>query len=145
MKVKVKAFIDRIDTLVEGNITRIADYKTGSVTAPGASFEIGQLFDKSGDGKYKAILQLYLYALIYFNDKLVKGEEIDDAILAIYPLKKIAKDHIVHLLLEHDNLMTFRSLITECVEEIFNRDIPFYANPQEKHCSYCKLNALCGK
>ena len=145
MKVNFKAFIDRIDTLVEGNITRIADYKTGSVTAPGASFEIGQLFDKSGDGKYKAILQLYLYALIYFNDKLEKGEKTDDAILAIYPLKKIAKEHIVHLLLEHDNLLAFRGLVTECVEEIFNRDIPFYANPQEKHCSYCKLNALCGK
>ena len=145
MKVNFKAFIDRIDTLVEGNITRIADYKTGSVTAPGASFEIAQLFDKSGDGRFKAILQLYLYALIYFNDKLEKGEEIEDSILAIYPLKKIAKEHIMHLLLEHDNLITFRSLITECVEEIFNKDIPFYANPQEKHCSYCKLNALCGK
>ncbi len=145
MNVNFKAFIDRIDSLVEGNITRIADYKTGTVTAPGANFEIAQLFDKSGDGRFKAILQLYLYALIYFNNNLEKGEVINDAILAIYPLKKIAKEHLVQILLEHDNLIAFRTLITECVEEIFNKDIPFYANPQEKHCNYCKLNALCGK
>ncbi len=145
VNVNFKAFIDRIDTLVEGNITRIADYKTGSVTPVGANFELEQLFDKSGDGRYKAIVQLYLYALIYFNDKLVKGEEIADAILAIYPLKKIAKEHIMQMLLEHEGLVKFRGLLTECVEEIFNRDVPFYANPQEKHCSYCKLNAMCGK
>lgn len=145
LKVNFKAIIDRIDVLVEGNHTRISDYKTGSVTPPDSNFELCQLFDKEGDGRYKAVLQLYLYAVIYFADKLEKGERVDDAVLAIYPLKKIAKEHLMQVLLENDALVEFRGLLAECVEEIFNPDVPFYANPQEKHCSYCSLSAICGK
>lgn len=143
--VNFKAFVDRIDILSEGNITRILDYKTGSVTPPDSKFELPVLFDKEGDGRYKAIAQLYLYALIYFHKELDGGATVKDALLTIYPLKKIAREHPVQILLEHDALMEFKGLLTECVEEIFNEDIPFYANPQEKHCGYCKLNAICQK
>lgn len=145
LEVNFKAIIDRIDVLVEGNHTRISDYKTGSVTPPDSKFELQHLFDKEGDGRYKAVLQLYLYAVIYFADKLKKGERVDDAVLSIYPLKKIAKEHLMQVLLEHDALVEFKGLLTECVEEIFNPDVPFFANPQEKHCSYCSLAAICGK
>ncbi len=141
--VNFKAFIDRIDVLAEGNITRIVDYKTGAVTAPDSKFELPVLFDKEGDGRYKAIAQLYLYALIYFQDEMKRGEKIEDALLTIYPLKKIAKEHPMQLLLEHDSLVEFKGLLTQCVEEIFNEDVPFFANPQEKHCGYCKLKAVC--
>lgn len=141
--VNFKAFIDRIDVLAEDNITRIVDYKTGAVTAPDSKFELPVLFDKEGDGRYKAIAQLYLYALIYFQDELKRGEKIRDALLTIYPLKKIAKEHPMQLLLEHDSLVEFKGLLTQCVEEIFNEDVPFFANPQEKHCGYCKLKAVC--
>ena len=143
--VNFKAFIDRIDTLVEGNITRIIDYKTGSVNPPGAKFELSQLFDKQGEGKYKAIAQLYLYALIMFDSKLVAGEPVEDALLTIYQLKKLAKEDPVQLLMEQQGLEQFKELLIECVEEIFNEDIPFYPNPQEKNCGYCKLQAVCRK
>ena len=145
LKVNFKAFIDRIDTKVEGNITRIIDYKTGSVTPPDSKFELPQLFDKEGDGKYKAIAQLFLYALIMFDNKLVKGEKVDDALLTVYQLKKIAKEEPLQMLVGKDDLVAFKGLLTECVEEIFNEDIPFYPNPQEKNCGYCKLQALCRK
>ena len=145
LKVNFKAFIDRIDTRVEGNIDRIIDYKTGSVTPPGNNFEISHLFDKENGGKYKAIAQLYLYALIMFDSKLVAGEKVDDAILSIYQLKKIAKEPPFEMLMQHDNLVTFKQLLVECVEELFNEDIPFYTNPQDKNCGYCKLQAICRK
>ena len=145
LKVNFKAFIDRIDTKVEGNMTRIIDYKTGSVTPPDSKFELSQLFDKEGDGKYKAIAQLFLYALIMFDDKLVKGEKVDDALLTVYQLKKIAKEEPLQMLVGHEDLVVFKELLTECVEEIFNEDIPFYPNPQEKNCGYCKLQAICRK
>lgn len=145
LEVNFKAIIDRIDILVEGNHTRISDYKTGSVNPPDSKFELQQLFDKNLDGKYKAVLQLYLYAVIYFADKLEKGERVEDAVLAIYPLKKIAKDHLMQLLLENDSLVEFKRLLIGCVEEIFNPDVPFYANPQDHVCKYCSLAALCGK
>lgn len=142
-RVNFKAIIDRIDKIIEGNITRISDYKTGSVTKPSANFELNQLFDKDGDGRYKATLQLYLYGVIYFDELLNGGGEIPNTSLTVYPLKKIAKDHLMQISLEHDRLIEFKGLLTECVEEIFNKDISFYPNPQDKHCSYCKLSALC--
>ncbi len=145
LKVNFKAFIDRIDTLVEGNITRIIDYKTGSVTPPDSKFELSQLFDKEGDGKYKALAQLYLYALIMFDEKLVKGEKVEDALLTVYQLKKIAREEPMQKLLVHEDLVEYKRLLTECVEEIFNEDIPFYPNPQDKNCGYCKLQAICRK
>ena len=145
VKVNFKAFIDRIDTLVEGNITRIIDYKTGSVVPPDSNFDIQQLFDKEGDGKYKAIAQLYLYALIMFDSKLAAGEKVDDALLTVYQLKKIAKEPPFVMLMQHEGLATFKELLVGCVEEIFNEDIPFYPNPQEKNCGYCKLQAVCRK
>ncbi len=145
LNVNFKAFVDRIDTLVEGNLTRIIDYKTGSVMPPDSKFELSQLFDKDKDGKHKAIAQLYLYALIMFDEKLLKGEKVDDALLTIYQLKKIAKEHPVQILLQHDDLVAFKALLIECVEEIFNEDIPFFSNPQEKNCGYCKLAAICRK
>lgn len=145
LQVNFKAFIDRIDTLVEGNITRIIDYKTGSVNPPDSKFELSQLFDKQGEGKYKAIAQLYLYALIMFDEKLVAGEPVEDVLLTIYQLKKLAKEAPVQILLEQQGLEQFKELLTECVDEIFNEDIPFYPNPQEKNCGYCKLQAVCRK
>ena len=145
LQVNFKAFIDRIDTLVEGNITRIIDYKTGSVNPPNGNFELSQLFDKQGDGKYKAIAQLYLYALIMFDEKLVAGEPVEDVLLTIYQLKKLAKEAPVQILLEQEGLEQFKELLVECVDEIFNEDIPFYPNPQEKNCGYCKLQAVCRK
>lgn len=143
-KVNFKAIIDRIDRVVEGDVTRISDYKTGSVTAPKANFELLQLFDKDGDGKYKAILQLYLYGVVYYNDKLCSGESIPDTVLTIYPLKKIAKDGLAQIFLEREALLEYKEHLTKCVEEIFNPQVPFYPNVQEDgHCKYCSLSAFC--
>lgn len=145
LKVNFKAFVDRIDKKIEGNITRIIDYKTGEVTPPGKSFELQQLFDKTIDGKYKAIAQLYLYALIMLDHHLEKGEKIEDTLLVVYQLKKIAKEAPVQILLVHDDLVAFKELLVGCVEEIFNEDVPFYPNPQKQNCGYCKLQAICRK
>ncbi len=143
--VNFKAFIDRIDTIVEGNITRIIDYKTGSVVPPDSNFDLQQLFDKENEGKYKALAQLYLYALIMFDSRLAAGERVEDALLTVYQLKKIAKEPPFVMLMQHDDLARYKELLVECVEEIFNEDIPFYPNPQEKNCGYCKLQAVCRK
>jgi hypothetical protein len=143
LKVNFKAFIDRIDKLVEDNVIRIIDYKTGSVVAPPNNFELEQLFDVEKEGKYKAILQLYLYAIMVFDKEIKDGKDIGEALLTIYPLKKISKDHLFMLPVSMENLLDYKDLLIKCVEDIFNKDIPFKPNPNDKHCSYCKLFAIC--
>ena len=149
LQAKFKAYIDRIDRIVEGNVLRIIDYKTGSVDAPPKDFDLWVLFDKSGEGKYKAVLQLYLYALIYLGRE-VSGGTGSEAVpgnveLVIYPLKKIARDGIMSMKLDMEKLGRFKELLKECVGEIFDRNVPFYANPNEKRCGYCGHRALCGR
>lgn len=141
--VNFKAYIDRIDKVVHGSITRIADYKTGSAKATSAKFELDSLFDKSKDRVYKHVLQLYLYALIYFGNKMEDMEEFQDVRLTIYPLKTIAKDGLFDILLEKEKMQEFIALLKECVAEIFDSNIPFYANPQKDSCKYCPHGAMC--
>lgn len=143
--VNFKAFVDRIDRVVENDTLRIIDYKTGSVTVPSKGFELGELFDKEGDGSYKAILQLYLYALICKDGNAKEIGNPRNTELVIYPLKKIARDGIVSVELEMEKLEEFKRLLSDCIGEIFNREIPFRANPDEKKCSYCACSAICGK
>ena len=80
-----------------------------------------------------------------FDSRLAAGERVEDALLTVYQLKKIAKEPPVVMLMQHDDLARYKELLVECVEEIFNEDIPFYPNPQEKNCGYCKLQAVCRK
>ncbi len=159
MVVNFKAFVDRIDEL-EDKTVRIIDYKTGTVERPGRKFEIASLFDKSSPGKYKALLQLYLYALMVLDAqqrcgqlKLKNGKPLEFAAeddfsgleLVIYPLKKISSESVFGMKIYRKDLDLFREQLTLCVEEIFNPDIPFTPNPNGGACKYCRFRTLCGE
>ncbi len=156
--VNFKAFIDRIDILDKGTL-RIIDYKTGTVEKPTQSFVVSDLFNKQIGGKYKELLQIYLYALIVYETqqksgqlKLKNGDKIAINIdeqnsnldIVIYPLKKLAKESIFSITMKQEELFEFKELLQGCVEEIFNPDIPFTPNSSIKGCKYCKLSSFCG-
>lgn len=156
--VNFKAFVDRIDEL-EDKTLRIIDYKTGAVDRPSKGFELSSLFDKGGPVKYKALLQLYLYALIVYETqrncgqlKLRNGNPLNIIVeddfsqleLVIYPLKKIKHESICKVRIYKKEMEQFKELLTECVEEIFNPHVPFVPNPAGGACKYCKFSTLCG-
>lgn len=144
--VNFKAFIDRIDRSVDGNVLRISDYKTGKFDRlQKENGDMAECFSSANTGKYKESVQLYLYALIYFSNILERGGELSQTELAIYPVRKIAVDGIAGLLLDMDTLESFRQELVKCVEEIFNPQIPFAANPDAKYCSYCINRSICGR
>ena len=145
-QVNFKAIIDRIDKSVEGNILRIADYKTGKfdkLQKPGG--DVAEYFSSGNSGKYKETVQLYLYALVYFSNLMKKGMELPQTELAIYPVRKMAVDGVARMKLDMDTLGRFKEELTRCVEEIFNPEIPFMANPDAKYCSYCINRSVCGR
>lgn len=146
LEVNFKAVIDRIDRSVAGNVLRIVDYKTGKFEKlQRESDTMEELFSSDSAGKFKETVQLYLYALIYFWEILAKGGELPPAELAIYPVRKIAVDGIAAMPLEAEKLERYKELLTACVEEIFNPQIPFAANPDAKYCSYCINRSICGR
>lgn len=138
------AFIDRLDKLCTGDITRVIDYKTGSIAQLPTSYEIHQLFDGSLNKESKAYIQLYLYALMMFDQKLVKGEDLGNILMVIYLIKKISDAQSVVLDVERNKLLDFKAELIKCVEEIFNKEIPFKQNVGD-HCQWCQLNTICNK
>lgn len=138
------AFIDRLDKLCAADITRVIDYKTGSIAQLPASYEIHQLFDGSLNKDCKAYVQLYLYALMMFDAKLEKGEQLGDILMVIYLIKKISEAKSVTLDVEKDKLLEFKEQLIKCVEEIFTKEIPFKQKAGD-HCQWCQLNTICNK
>lgn len=157
--VRFKAFVDRIDKT--GSSLRIIDYKTGRIEKPGSHFDIPDLFRKGEDKQYKALFQLYLYALIITGGQQTKGviqlkngnpvpvfwgEEHSELDLVIYPVVKIKKESVFVEPIYTSSLNRFKEGLLECVEEIFNKDIPFVqVQPGKKVCEYCMFNKICGR
>ncbi len=159
MRVRFKAVIDRIDSV--GDELRVIDYKTGSVEKPSSHFEIPQLFERNPYKQYKAYVQLYLYALIL--DEIRKergavalksgakltpelGEQTTRFNVALYPLASLKSNSILVEPVTEGNLSLYRESLVNCVEEIFNRDIPFVqAEEGSKICEYCIFKEICGR
>ncbi len=142
--VNFKAFVDRVDKLCQGDLIRVIDYKTGSINELPQGYAISGLFDGSIKKDCKVYIQLYLYALMMFDSKLVKGEALGNIAMVVYLIKKMSDAKTLSVDLEADKLMEFKQELTKCVEEIFNKDVPFGKKAGD-HCKWCPLNALCSR
>ncbi len=161
------AKIDRIDK-VGGNL-RVVDYKTTSKSAEGRkkSVDVEIMFDKEYKERYKhwidETFQLYLYACVLADNpkqvKLPGGSQVNFAVqenensgsadslnMVIYPTTGIAKvDSIISEPIYKQKLNEFEAALKECIEEIFNKDIPFEAAKNDKTCEYCLFKNICGR
>lgn len=147
-KVRFKAVIDRIDST--GNTVRVVDYKTGKVDVPPPGTTVDSFFDREKAGCYKAYVQLYLYALVIDGSKDIKGRlRLNSGTgldMVVYPLATMKKNSIVVEPLYNENLQIYKESLIKCVEEIFNKDIPFVqAAPESKACSWCIFKTICGR
>jgi Fe-S-cluster formation regulator IscX/YfhJ len=147
--VNLKGYIDRIDEK-DGNI-RILDYKTGSGSLDFKSWD--DLFDRNYDPRKrpKHILQTFLYGLLY------KGKTAAKVITpGIYYTKNIFYDQFsTELCIKeernskiiiqnyYDYESAFISPLINCVEEIFNPDVPFFQTDIIDSCSYCDFKNIC--
>jgi CRISPR/Cas system-associated exonuclease Cas4 (RecB family) len=140
--------IDRVDTA--GGVTRVVDYKTGSV----ADFinSIEELFIDDRKKDYDGWLQTLLYCEAYLDKNA--GHIV---LPAIYKIKKLRgnafsdrlriridkKNEIViddYNLVRDDFLINLKAMISN----IFSKDEPFYKTCDARgKCSYCPYKALC--
>lgn len=135
----VKGFIDRLD--FKDNAMRILDYKSGKVEFPSKKNDgISILFS---DSKYKAIFQLYLYALII--SKTYKGKNIT---AAFYYLRQL-KDGMIYIndsnFFTKEQLDEFEKELQDLVEKIFNPEIDFTQTVDIKKCAYCAYATICNR
>ena len=149
--VQLKGFIDRIDSL--DRVLRIVDYKTGSGKLEFESVE--GLFDKEAKDRPKAVMQVFLYAWMYQQLPEYTGMPIQPAIYYLRTLFKRSFDPVVEqkkgrgkadkVNSFQDFASDFEDKLRQCLDEIFNLDIPFTQTETGKACAYCSFRGLCGK
>lgn len=147
--VQIKGFIDRVDE-VKGSI-RIVDYKSGR---GGATFEsIESLFDKEDKDRSKAVMQVFMYAWMY--DASGGGRTILPSIYYMRTLFSDSFDSQVYrragrgkkdVVSDFSIYYTdFENALKACLEEIFDKKIPFTQTGINNSCLFCTFKGICGK
>lgn len=149
--VQLKGFIDRVDSL--DRVLRIVDYKTGSGKLDFESVE--GLFDKEAKDRPKAVMQVFLYAWMYQQLPEYTGMPIQPAIYYLRTLFQRSFNPVVEQKKgrgKADKVNSFQEFVADfegklrqCLDEIFNLDIPFTQTETGKACAYCSFRGLCGK
>lgn len=149
--VQLKGFIDRVDSL--DRVLRIVDYKTGSGKLEFESVE--GLFDKEAKDRPKAVMQVFLYAWMYQQLPEYTGMPIQPTIYYLRTLFQRSFDPVVEqkkgrgkadkVNSFQDFASDFEDKLRQCLDEIFNLDIPFTQTETGKACAYCSFRGLCGK
>jgi Inactivated superfamily I helicase len=142
--VNIKGRIDRIDE--KDGMLRILDYKTGSGTLEFKT--LADVFEKNQKNKPKHVLQTFLYILLY--EKYANGKLVVPGIIYV---KNLFKDDFSPLLCQKNgvgeitNFEPFREefelLLSECLIEMFNPEIPFTQTIEPEFCKYCNYKTLC--
>ncbi|NDV69586.1 PD-(D/E)XK nuclease family protein [Dysgonomonas sp. 25] len=145
--VMLKGFIDRVDA-VKGH-TRIIDYKTGKGELVFRSMD--DLFDKEMKNRPKAVMQVFMYAHLYLIEH-------PDEILepGIYYLRELFDDKFnpdvtyqpatgskVHVTDFNQYRQDFKEHFENCLEEIFDPQIPFGQTPTGEACRWCLFTNIC--
>ncbi len=148
-EVKLKGFIDRVDE--KDDTTRIIDYKTG--TGELSFRSVSELFDMENGKRPKAVLQVFLYALMY-------ARRYPTARIApsIYFLRNIFKSDFSfniedkgaekgeERVIDFEKYKSdFQEFLNNCLGEIFSPDVPFRQTVTGKACAWCEFTEICRK
>jgi hypothetical protein len=139
---------------------RIVDYKTGRVEIPDIE-SMAELFSKESDKKYKAFVQLYLYAYVLDENvqrrgglelkngtkvNLLSTDEASGFDVVVYPVTRLKRESIVDEPVYKNALNDYKEALRECVEEIFDRNVPFVqAKEGSAACNWCPFIQICGR
>ncbi|MEA2042408.1 MAG: PD-(D/E)XK nuclease family protein [Bacteroidota bacterium] len=142
--------IDRID--IKDDVFRIIDYKSGKADKTFSSFD--DLFVPEKNSKYKAILQMYLYGLM-FKSKMQNVT----AKPGIYNLRDMSKPgfsadlsfkegrkrHPVDGEFFNSTISEFSEHLKILLSEIFDPAVPFSQTQDDKNCTYCPYIGICNR
>jgi ATP-dependent helicase/nuclease subunit B len=132
-KIKIKGTADRIDKI--GNITRLIDYKTGTVAQEDLKAETFAELITHGKGKS---LQLFFYAMLY---KLKFPKDQNPLISGIISFKKLSNG-LMNLTINNipeltDTPEVMKGHVAGVFEHLFNPEIPFTHNDEAEYCTFC--------
>ena len=145
--IKLKGRADRVD--LRGGVIHILDYKTGvRAGVPNwQKFDLGMRADWPSTLKST---QLPFYILAY-----MAGHNISDAGGLDASLMLLGAENITEETLYRERnkktpdkaavFGTYKEALTVLIEEILDKDTPFYPPPDETPCAVCPFKNLCGR
>ena len=147
-KVRIKGFVDRIDSVA--GAFRIVDYKSGK-SSPLTFASMESLFDVTEKDRKKAIMQVFLYAwvyaletghvqiqpAVYYVNNLFKQSAFDAAVYQVIEKEKRLIDHF------ENDCHLFEDSLRACINDLFDPDTPFTQTSVVKHCEYCPFGTIC--
>ena len=141
-KVRMKGFVDRIDEVQD--VVRIVDYKSGKAELKFDSVE--NLFSKTVDKRAKAVMQVFLYALMLGEE--YPGKTLKPVIYQLSTLPntsisdKERKEEVTDFSLYAED---FEAALRRLLDEIFDEETPFEQTLKEDNCKHCPYKSVCGK
>ena len=145
---KFKGYIDRLDSLDEGEV-RVVDYKTGKVLENDENIDddnaetiADMIFDPTARERPKIALQFFIYDMLLKDDPRYKGMDISNS---VYSTARLFNDApaVKPLNEKFYNAMTER--LEKLLDEMYDVNIPFHRSGDEKSCSYCDFKMICGR
>ena len=144
--VNLKGYIDRVDEK-EGHY-RIIDYKTGNGDL--GFNQLSDAFDKEKDKRPKFVLQTLLYCLLYEHKS-----KMTDLYPGIFYIRNVFSEGFATDIkdkVNNDNGICFSNykdefsvLLTACLEEMFQPEIPFTQTTNRNVCQYCPYTGICNR
>lgn len=150
-EVGFKGIIDRIER--KENHIRIVDYKTGKDEKNVANIE--SLFDRTSNNRNKAVLQTFIYGLLYQH---ARGADTSLPMqAALYNIRDLFRSDFSPLIQvgkgnDKTDIQDIREFLNDfsvelgkLLEEIFNRDTTFSQTEDYKKCGFCPYIGLCNR
>ncbi len=145
--IKLKGRADRVD--LRAGVIHILDYKTGvRAGVPNwQKFDLGMRADWPSTLKST---QLPFYILAYMAGHNISGAGGLDASLMLLGAENITEETLYR---ERNKKTpdkaavfgTYKEALTVLIEEILDKDTPFYPPPDETPCGVCPFKNLCGR
>ncbi len=147
MEVRLKGFVDRVDRI--GEVTRVIDYKTGSVDPKDVAITNWDnlISDPSLDKGFQLLTYAWLLARRNSGNYYEAG---------IISLKKQAPGFIRVTMPDEKGapksptignyeIAKMEEVMSRILADIFDTDHPFRQTPDEERCTYCPYVSICGR
>ncbi len=141
--VKIKGKIDRIDQW--DGVTRIIDYKTGSVQA--ADLNLKAWEELAREPRMAKVFQLLTYAWLYYKNHAKTGETIQTGNIT---LRRISAGFMKVKLpggqeIGAESIAIFEDILLELVGTIMDPEVPFRQAEKVEQCRYCPFTSICNR
>lgn len=133
--------LDRVE--IKDGITRIIDYKTGTVDNAKQSSKVtdeDHIARVFSDIKLKENFQQLFYASLYLN-----ANKRSNLIVGIYPLKRITGGvfWFEEEPISAEKIKLFEDNLKMLLKKIFDKTTPFTQTTDVEHCKYCPYKSIC--